>query len=108
MKIKGIVKLLLGIIILISFLYIAQLFLPKVLGKSGLNSLSDVLQLNVSQDRPVTLTDLQADYNAITGKLPEKVHVLIVPGHEPDSGGAQFGKIYERDLVVEIGKDLQQ
>jgi len=38
----------------------------------------------------------------------KKVRILIVPGHEPDSGGTNFGKLYERDLAVTIGEDLQQ
>ena len=38
----------------------------------------------------------------------DKARILIVPGHEPDYGGAQFGSIDERNLVVEIGQDLQQ
>ncbi|MBU6390071.1 N-acetylmuramoyl-L-alanine amidase [Patescibacteria group bacterium] len=37
-----------------------------------------------------------------------KTRVLIVPGHEPDYGGAQFGNIDERNLVAEIGGDLDQ
>ena len=40
-----------------------------------------------------------------------KTRVLIVPGHEPDNGGTQMatpsGEIYERDLAVEIGQDLE-
>ncbi len=37
-----------------------------------------------------------------------KIRILIVPGHEPDYGGAEFGNIKERDLVVEIGQDLER
>ncbi len=37
-----------------------------------------------------------------------KIRILIVPGHEPDSGGAEFGNIKERDLVVELGQDLER
>jgi hypothetical protein len=36
---------------------------------------------------------------------------LIVPGHQPDYGGAEYmshyGDIKERDLVVELAQDLQ-
>jgi N-acetylmuramoyl-L-alanine amidase len=55
---------------------------------------------------PVSATDLHSDYNA-TSSL-DKARILIVPGHEPDYGGAQFGSVYERNLVVEIGQDLEQ
>jgi len=37
-----------------------------------------------------------------------KVRVLIVPGHEPGSGGAEFGKVEENELAVELGQDLQK
>lgn len=56
-------------------------------------------------DSPVSVTDLRSDYSASSS--PENVHILIVPGHEPDYGGAQFGSVDERNLVVEIGQDLQ-
>jgi len=38
----------------------------------------------------------------------KKVRILIVPGHEPDYGGAEFGDMKERDLVVELGQDLER
>lgn len=38
----------------------------------------------------------------------QKVRVLVVPGHEPDYGGAIFGTIKERDLVVELGQNLKR
>ncbi len=60
----------------------------------------------VSSDGTVTVADLHSDYN--TSSSTEKARILIVPGHEPAYGGAQFGSIYERNLVVEIGQDLQQ
>lgn len=41
------------------------------------------------------------------GSLNKKINILIVPGHEPDSGGAKFKDTDERNLVLEIGQDLQ-
>jgi N-acetylmuramoyl-L-alanine amidase len=41
-------------------------------------------------------------------KAEDKVRILIVPGHEPDSGGTGFGDFNERDLTVELGQYLQQ
>lgn len=38
----------------------------------------------------------------------EKIRILIVPGHESNYGGTNFGSIYERNLVVEIGQDLKK
>jgi len=37
----------------------------------------------------------------------KKIRILIVPGHEPNYGGAEFGVTKERDLTVEIGQDLK-
>ncbi len=37
-----------------------------------------------------------------------KVRILIVPGHEPNYSGAQFGVVKERDMAVELGQDLQK
>lgn len=59
---------------------------------------------------PVSVLDLYRDYQATSTQ--DRVRVLIVPGHEPDYGGAQFqtpnGTLYERNLVAELGADLQQ
>ncbi len=47
----------------------------------------------------------------ISPAAQNKIHVLIVPGHEPSDGGTQFdsthGMLYERDMTVELGQDLQ-
>lgn len=37
----------------------------------------------------------------------EKVRILIMPGHEPDFGGAEFLGYYEREFVVDIAQKLQ-
>lgn len=47
-------------------------------------------------------------YDATSDRTQEKIRVLIVPGHEPNIGGTDFGDFYERDLMAELGKDLQQ
>lgn len=36
----------------------------------------------------------------------EKVRVLIVPGHQPESGGTEYKGVYERDIVVDIANAL--
>ncbi len=35
-----------------------------------------------------------------------KVRILIVPGHQPTTGGTEFGGIYERDVAVDIADAL--
>jgi len=61
---------------------------------------------------PVTVADLRSHYNA-AGQLSipaptKKVRILLVPGHEPDYGGAEYGDLKERNMTVELAKDLQQ
>src|SRR5688572_21801134 len=42
----------------------------------------------------------------IAPKEAKKVRVLVVPGHEPKDGGAIMGQLRERDIVVELAKEL--
>ena len=53
----------------------------------------------------LTVEELQAAYEeaAAGGK---KVRVMIVPGHEPMYGGAQYAGYYERELVVMLAEKL--
>jgi N-acetylmuramoyl-L-alanine amidase len=63
----------------------------------------------VLSHKPKTVADIQLKYTASQDmKSDKKVRILIVPGHEPGYGGAEFGSLKERDLNVELGKDLQQ
>lgn len=45
---------------------------------------------------------------AVQAPIPsqKKVRILIVPGHQPDRGGTNFGGVYERDVVVDIADAL--
>jgi len=54
----------------------------------------------------ITVADLQmSSTKADEGQ--GKVNVLIVPGHEPDFGGAEYRDIKERNITVKIGEDMQ-
>lgn len=55
----------------------------------------------------ITATGLRNAFNAVpnTGK---KLNILIIPGHEPDFGGAEYQNIKERDLNVELAQELVQ
>jgi N-acetylmuramoyl-L-alanine amidase len=56
-----------------------------------------------------TLEQLRANAEAAAAKPPQrKLRIMIVPGHEPDFGGAGYGRLKERDMVVELGKDLKR
>ncbi len=39
--------------------------------------------------------------------VPDKVRILIVPGHEPRSGGAEYRSLKEREMNVELAEYLQ-
>ena len=45
--------------------------------------------------------------NTTQDKSDKKIRILIVPGHEPNFGGAEFRGIKERDLAVSLGEDLE-
>lgn len=48
---------------------------------------------------------LRAQYE-LAGAGGEKVHVLVMPGHEPGYGGAEYRGIREREIAVEIADKL--
>jgi len=62
----------------------------------------------VVSHNPRTIAGLQSKYNVAANRGIDKVRILIVPGHEPNYGGAEYGSIKERDLVVELANNLQQ
>ena len=43
----------------------------------------------------ITLAKINSDYQ-------KQVRILIVPGHQPDTGGTEYNGVYERDVVVDI------
>jgi len=47
---------------------------------------------------------LLQDYAVATPQQP--IRILIVPGHEPGYGGAEYQGVYERELTVEIADQL--
>lgn len=58
-----------------------------------------------------TVSTTSADSDASSShiiNIQKKIRILIVPGHEPDNGGTNFGDLYERNLVVPISQDLEQ
>ena len=74
------------------------------------SDVEDQLASVILSHNPKTIVDIQLKYSTVStyGSSAKKVRILIVPGHEPGYGGAEFGSLKERDLTVELGKDLQQ
>lgn len=56
----------------------------------------------VLMHKPITVAELQGKYN----EPAKKVRVLVVAGHEPGYGGTEFGGVWERELNVELAKNL--
>ncbi|MBY0110774.1 N-acetylmuramoyl-L-alanine amidase [Patescibacteria group bacterium] len=56
---------------------------------------------------PVTSTkeDLLLKYEAAAAG-GEKVRILVMPGHEPEYGGAEYRTLKERDIAVEIANKI--
>lgn len=58
---------------------------------------------------PVTIDELKTEYATATNPgvpAPHKIRILVVPGHEPDFGGAEGYGLKERDLNLELAQDL--
>ncbi len=54
----------------------------------------------------ITVAQLHDKYNAVPSSQ-SKVRIFLVPGHEPDFGGTEFGNLKERDIVVDLAKYLE-
>ncbi|MES2225666.1 MAG: peptidoglycan-binding protein [Patescibacteria group bacterium] len=61
---------------------------------------------STSKKTPPTASvqELQEKYADATGK--DKIRILVMPGHEPDFGGAVYQGVYEREIVVETADQL--
>lgn len=55
---------------------------------------------------PRTISGLQNKYATDAAKGDVRVRILIMPGHEPDYGGAEFGSMKERDMTVDLAEQL--
>lgn len=53
----------------------------------------------------VSASDMREKYDEALAS-GKKVRILIVPGHEPGFGGAQYSGYYERELVVSLADKL--
>ncbi len=56
---------------------------------------------------PVTVSQLKDKYNA-PAESEKKVRILLVPGHEPGYGGAEYGSLKEREMNVELSRYLAE
>ncbi len=77
----------------------------------------------VIMHNPRTISELQTKYTTTTLAMATssvgsevttpvgnvaKVRILLVPGHEPNFGGTEFGSLKEREMNVELAQDLSK
>ncbi len=55
---------------------------------------------------PRTIVGLQQKYALDAGKGKSKIRILVVPGHEPGFGGAEYGSMKERDMTLDLAEEL--
>jgi N-acetylmuramoyl-L-alanine amidase len=79
----------------------ATFFIPSVTVEELQTAYNGDAQTNVSEN-------INASASAVTtpSTSPKRVHILIVPGHEPTWGGTEFRGIAERDAVADIAESL--
>ncbi len=61
---------------------------------------------------PKSISEIKSKYFAKEGMFntpspADKVKILIVPGHEPDYGGAEYADLFERDMTVDLAMQLK-
>lgn len=62
---------------------------------------------------PKTVSEIKSRYfsdnSFLVSPTPrQKVKILIVPGHEPDYGGAEYSDLFERDMTVDLSNELKK
>jgi N-acetylmuramoyl-L-alanine amidase len=57
-------------------------------------------------NKPITISELQNKYNS-TPVTKAKIRVLVMPGHEPNYGGAEYRDLKEREMTVELAEYLR-
>lgn len=55
---------------------------------------------------PRTITGLQQKYASDSDKGTAKIRILLVPGHEPGFGGAEYSSLKEREMTVDLAEEL--
>ena len=79
---------------------------------SKIQPIGDQLAAVILSHLPKSILDIRSHYNSKPGIFAsagssQKVRILIVPGHEPDYGGAEYGSLKERNMTVELANDLK-
>ncbi|MEO8638221.1 MAG: N-acetylmuramoyl-L-alanine amidase [Candidatus Taylorbacteria bacterium] len=57
--------------------------------------------------KPKSIAEIQSRYDSIATSN-KRVRILLIPGHEPNFGGAEYGNLKERDMTLALAHDLQE
>ncbi|MCX6712456.1 MAG: N-acetylmuramoyl-L-alanine amidase [Candidatus Vogelbacteria bacterium] len=100
-------KIVLGLLLILffTFLYKASSYIEPFAGKIN-NYASAFFSLGID------VKDLIKKYTSSSNNLTSntavtKIKILIVPGHEPDFGGAEYKNLKERDLNLALAEKLK-
>ncbi|MDE2010566.1 MAG: N-acetylmuramoyl-L-alanine amidase [Patescibacteria group bacterium] len=104
------VALLLSILILVPWLAFNYPNEIRVATNTLASALADAVDqlAAVIMHNPRTIAGIQSKYDIAAKQGAAKVRILVVPGHEPGYGGAEFGSLKERDMTVELAGYLDQ
>ncbi len=82
---------------------------PQEMGSivSYINNIGEQVASVILARNPVTVDKLKNNYNSATDSAEKNIRILIVPGHEPDFGGTEYGSLKERDMNVELAEYLK-
>jgi len=58
--------------------------------------------------KPKTVEDLKTKYSLNIQAKEPSIKIMIVPGHEPDYGGAEFGSLKEREFNTILANNLEK
>lgn len=87
------------LIILFIYSFPAEVEKIKVTIKNTGSQLASVIVHNFR-----SIAEIKKSYSS----SKDKVNILIVPGHEPNFGGAEFSNLKEREMNVELGEYLTE
>lgn len=97
----------LGEALFMSMLFAGAFFLGGYDSKVGTLIAGNSMGASVFFTQSTTSADLQNAFNTASS-TNKKLKILIVPGHEPDFGGAEYRDVKERDLNADLALSLAQ
>jgi len=80
---------------------------------SVMQDVEDGVASVINAHNPKTVAQIRATYDAAVPQVQnpqvqsKKVRILLVAGHEPQTGGAEYTSLKERNMTVELADDLR-